>query len=306
MKLLCNLLFFSFGWSAPLVSAGFPDPKAISEAWQSDVSEFSFVSYSVSGTLNNAKHPRLRLDWQEEDEKCLYSFEARNDDGGLNLSSTYSFDGERSLRMTDNDGLLIAQKAPWPIPPWVKNVEFITAPYDFLFRREAKPLLNKMPSTLLKDPHVFKAFAENSACVGFETRNGSECLVVRVNNTRDRFDDQIETYYLIFLDVSKKFRPVGWQQFTIDGRLMAEFEQLTTEEVVAQNTKRLLTVPKSLKISYYNYKDKNSQKHLSNSWQFDFSNLVFDSSKAKEFSLDLTSANPLYDQDENTWITIPK
>ena len=265
---------------------------------QAALARLSYVEYTVKGTPTEyVNHPRIEMNWREEDKKLIYHFKQWKDDGTLNFQADYSYNGIRRYNAWDNSSIYETTIAPRPFDDWLKNLMFITVPFDFLLQKEGVPAWQQPNIKLLQDPRIWENLSKDTVVLGPQTYKNRACMVIRINHRRTGWQ-AFDGHYVVCFD-PKNAMPFAWQVYDENNQLI-EDDTVTSEQAVAIKGQGSYVAPKQIRQNYYSYNSGKQTRDMT--WLFEFSDISTEKPPSETFELDLGRARQIHDQDANIYI----
>ena len=286
--------------------AASPTPDEIAEKLQASLSQLDSLSYTAECREKDDAECSARLDWRERGDKCWLRFREWGGAGGEGFESRYSFDGERARRWSPPSSTVYGSRAPMEFASEIQNMQFITAPFDFVLNVEGRNPWLGPNLAQLKSDETWKIFARRSRVIGTETRGGRECVVLRVDGGRPRFFKNLSTSFVVALDPKAGFMPVAWKQFDGKARLVSELEVVKSADLKLPGGD-MVTLPARLKVSFYAFDGIGGPKFYetpTNRQYFDYRDVSAAPVADERFKIDTDNATSLHDMDNKTTIDL--
>lgn len=263
-----------------------------------------YVEYTVKGTpIDEINHPRIQMTWREEGNKIAYSYIQWKDNGAENFRADYSYDGERSFNTWYGKGLYYTKRSPRPFDDWIKNLVFVTAPFDFLVLSPGVPAWTEPNISVLQNTRTWLRLAKDMTVIGTQPYKDRQCMVLQINNAMSVWYPKTVVHYMVYFDL-KSAMPIAWKLYNEQNHLMEE-DNVTAEQPVTADQETYLA-PRQIRRDYYAFNDVKKADERTHSWVYDFSNIVTSNSADEDFTLDPANARQIYDEDNKVWIHVPK
>ncbi len=269
---------------------------------QAAVARLRYVQYTVKGTpIDEIDHPRLEMTWREEGSKLGYHFLQWKDEGALNFQADYAYDGVRSMNSWYGNGVCYTRTTPRPFDDWLKNVMFITTPFNFLLQTEGVPAWKRPNIELLQDPQTWARLSKDAVVLGPRTYRGRECMVARIDRCIPIWVG-LNAHYVVYFDL-KTAMPVAWKLYDEHDRLLEDNNVVSEQEVVV-NGQETYVAPRQIREDFYTYDFDRRTTNRTQSWVFDFSDIHTEKPSDETFGL-LATVRQLYDEDAKVWVHQP-
>lgn len=281
-----------------------PNQKEIANTCLDSLNRIESIRYNVRGYNKTNHSPSFEMDWWEMRGKCRYKYRQLNAMGDQDFSSGYGYDGETYTRTSSSPNTIYTKRGFWPFPPWIRNMYFITSPFDFLIQRTGVDPWSQPNLQLLKTAEAWEHFLKCAEMIGRENFHGRDCVAVRVRGGRDRFIEDLDTYYVVYFDCKMGWMPAGWKEYDLENRLLAELEVLDVAKV-PDHLGDFVCLPRKLKVSFFAVNNKRVYEQPTNYQHYEFGGISLDSLEDFDFALDVTLVKNIFDEDKNQFSQAP-
>ena len=283
-----------------LRAEGSPDLPDVLKRCQAALARLKYVEYTVDGTPTEIiDHPRIQMIWREEGKKLIYHYKQWQDNGTLNFQADYSYNGLRSFNDWYNSGIYEMNVTPRPFDDWLKNLMFITVPFNFLLQTEGVPAWQQPNIKLLQDQRTWERLSKDAAVLGRQIYAGHDCTVIRVNHCRTAWQS-LDAHYVVYFDL-KSAMPVAWQVYNEHDQLI-EDDTVTSEQTVTIREQETYVAPKQIRANFYSYDSGKQTRDMT--WRYDFGHIVTEEPPDATFELDLRGARQIHDQVAHVYIRL--
>lgn len=298
-----SLLFLS---SHRLLSEEEATPGSIAHAIKQNLSAIKAVTYTADSYLGSKRSLAARVSMSERLDKFIFSYrEFDPESGQLRNEREYAFDGTNSYKLFPDEELLYVRRESKdvPLPPETRNVPHLFSIYEFLLGAEGDRIWLS-PQTSILNGINWESIKGKISNVHMENIEGKNVIAFDIEGGRDRFID-FPVKYTVFLDSQHNLTPIGWKSFNIEGKLVSELIVLEEHQVTIRNSTKL-SVPKRIELKYYAISPEIISDFPTNVQLLSFTDISLNEGDQKEFSIDRSRARVVYDESENTRITVPK
>lgn len=272
---------------------------------QNQIRNLTSVSCHIELAFNE-KAPAVFLDWSENADSFLYTYREYDESGKQFTWFCESSGLTRSMIFHSPGGQVLIRKEPVLSRDMVRNFALPTAIFEFAFDEWPNGPWKSTSIRELQKPDFVEKLRSRINFIGKEIRNKSECLVFEVDGGRGRFDNS-PMRYRVFVDNEHEFRIIGWTAFDSKGSIFAEYN--VVDFIKSPSGSRAIDnyFPDEVKVIYYESSERDRKSIPKVSLCYKYSNVMLNEfSLHEEITVDLTSAESIYDEANDVLIAVPK